>query len=107
MWSCLPHRGTRDLSSDKHAAPLPLLSTSLAHHTGSLTAGGWGGSVTNHSSFHLVFFFQVTRDNVKPNEANRTIPLLATGFSPLPELLGPTKGLGGDRAALHSTPPQC
>lgn len=49
----------------------------------------------------------MTRDNVKPNEANRTIPLLATGLSPLPELLGPTKGLGGDRAALHSTPPQC
>lgn len=49
----------------------------------------------------LTILFWGSHD-VKPIEANGMIPLLAKGFSPVPQLLGLTKGLGGHHAALHS-----
>lgn len=52
--------------------------------------------------FQGLVFFQEMRHDVKPIEANRTIPLLAKGFSPVPELMGLTQRLGRDCAALHS-----
>lgn len=100
MWSCLPCRATKGLSSDRHAAPLAHLSCpppqQLNHWRlgrALLTTLFWG--------FGWVFF-QKTGHDLKPIEASRTIRLLAKGFSPVPELLGPIEGLDVDHATLHS-----
>lgn len=90
------------MSSDRHAGPpCPPLHLSCPPHQ-QLNRWRLGAALLTTLFWGLGLFFQKTQHDVKPIEANRTIPLPARGFSPVPELLGLTEGLGGDHAALHS-----
>lgn len=102
-WSCLCSRRIRGLFSDRHGARLPhslYLSCPPHHHLNLLEAGQ---IVTHHPSSETVWFFKEMKHYMKLIEANRIILLLAKVFSLVPEVLGSTKGLGRDHAALYSS----